>query len=253
MKIVMLAGKGISSRIVFHALSEQFDIDKVLIEEPVERSVFMKKRIKKLGLVTVAGQILFKLFVETLLSRTSRKRIREIKQQYKLNDSEIDADKAIHVDSANSDDAIALLRDLQPDIVVVNGTRIISKRVLQSVPATFINMHAGITPKYRGVHGAYWALANADAENCGVTVHLVDEGIDTGSVIYQTVIKTESRDNFVTYPYLQTASGVALEKKAISDIQNGCLKLQPSGPESRLYSHPTLWAYLGSLIFKGVK
>ena len=253
MKIVMLAGNGISTRIVYHALSEQFDIDKILIEQPVERAVFLKKRIRKLGLLTVVGQMLFKLFVEKPLSVTSKKRIQDIKTQYKLDDSDIDQEKVIRVDSANSDTCINFLKQLQPDIVVVNGTRIISERVLKSVPAAFINLHAGITPKYRGVHGAYWALVKNDANNCGVTVHFVDTGIDTGSVILQSNIKTEKKDNFVTYPYLQTAQGIVIEKKAIEDIQSGCVKTQTIDSESRLYSHPTLWGYLGNLVFKGVK
>ena len=39
-----------------------------------------------------------------------------------------------------------------PRVVIVNGTRIIQERVLQSVDAIFLNTHAGITPMYRGVH-----------------------------------------------------------------------------------------------------
>ena len=46
--------------------------------------------------------------------------------------------------------------------MVVNGTRILSRRMLESIDAVFLNMHVGITPKYRGVHGGYWALANGD-------------------------------------------------------------------------------------------
>src|SRR5438093_9923670 len=53
--------------------------------------------------------------------------------------------------------------------VVVNGTRIISEAVLTASDAVFINMHAGITPKYRGVHGGYWALYNGDGEAASST------------------------------------------------------------------------------------
>jgi folate-dependent phosphoribosylglycinamide formyltransferase PurN len=72
------------------------------------------------------------------------------------------------------------LKAINPDLVIVNGTRIISKKVLSSINSKFVNIHVGITPKYRGVHGTYWALVNNDVENSGVTVHFVDEGIDTG-------------------------------------------------------------------------
>ena len=52
--------------------------------------------------------------------------------------------------------------------------------LLEAVPAVFLNTLAGITPSYRGVHGAYWALVQRQPDACGVTVHLVDAGIDTG-------------------------------------------------------------------------
>jgi folate-dependent phosphoribosylglycinamide formyltransferase PurN len=67
------------------------------------------------------------------------------------------------------------LKAINPDLVIVNGTRIISKKVLSSINSKFVNIHVGITPKYRGVHGTYWALVNNDVENSGVTVHFVDE------------------------------------------------------------------------------
>lgn len=253
MKIVMLAGRGTSTNIAFHALNARFPIEKVILEESVPKGVLLRKRVKKLGIVTVAGQLLFKLLVETALSAVSGHRIREILEAYRLNDSEIDADKIICVDSVNSAACIALLRETRPDIVVVNGTRIISEEVLSCIDTRFINMHAGITPKYRGVHGAYWALVNRDDENCGVTVHFADKGIDTGAIIYQAKIDVTKKDNFLTYPLLQTAVGVVLEGRAVSDILDGTVQTRTNSLESRLWSHPTLWGYLKNRIRYGVK
>ena len=73
---------------------------------------------------------------------------------------------------------------------------------------------AGITPLYRGVHGAYWALAEGRRDLCGVTVHRVDAGIDTGEVLAQVLIDPTPQDNFVTYPWLQVAEGGTTAYKA---------------------------------------
>ncbi len=78
-------------------------------------------------------------------------------------------------------------------MVLVVGTRIISRKVLVAVAAPFINYHDGITPKYRGIHGGYWASAQSDLANFGVTVHLVDPGIDTGEVLYQARLQAVGR------------------------------------------------------------
>lgn len=80
------------------------------------------------------------------------------------------------MDSVISRIAVDLLQKLNPKEVVINGTRIISGNVLSCVPVYFINIHAGITPLFRGVHGGYRALYERDVGNCGVTVHLIDQG-----------------------------------------------------------------------------
>jgi folate-dependent phosphoribosylglycinamide formyltransferase PurN len=67
------------------------------------------------------------------------------------------------------------------------------QRKYSSINSKFVNIHVGITPKYRGVHGTYWALVNNDVENSGVTVHFVDEGIDTGNIINQAIVVPSKR------------------------------------------------------------
>ena len=154
--IVILGGKGKSTRIIYNSLKNDFRIEKVIIEESVPKVQFLKRRIRKLGLFKVFGQVLFRIMVVPYLKMVSRRRILELKKCYRLNDETIDISKIVNVISANSDETMAILTEINPDVVVINGTRIISDRIINCIPAKFINMHAGITPLYRGVHGAYW-------------------------------------------------------------------------------------------------
>lgn len=252
-RIVLLAGEGDSTHILYHALVKDFDIARVIMEAPVAKKQFLKKRIKRLGLAKVTAQIMFQAMVVPLLAKFSAKRRKAILEQYQLNESLIPEEKITRVNSVNDDTCLLLLQELQPAIVVVNGTRIIASRVLKSVEAKFVNTHAGVTPKYRGVHGAYWALVQNDAAHCGVTVHLVDPGIDTGAVIYQQNIEPSASDNFTTYPLLQLAAGIPLMKKAIGDIAAGRLQLIEGTAESRLWSHPGIFQYLYHRWFYGKK
>jgi methionyl-tRNA formyltransferase len=213
-----------------------------------------KRRLKRLGFLKVTGQVLFSIAVVPLLRLSGRKRIKEIKKHYSFDETAIPHEKITHFSSVNDDGCIALLKDLQPDIIIVNGTRIISRKLLESTGAGLINMHTGITPKYRGVHGGYWAVVNNDKENCGVTVHQVDKGIDTGAVLYQSLISVIGKDNFVTYPYLQFGEGLPLMQKAVDDMINN--KLTPRVPvtaESKLWYHPTAWQYIYHRLFRGKK
>ncbi|MCO5233150.1 MAG: formyl transferase [Chitinophagales bacterium] len=253
-KIIMLACNGQSTRIMFHGVNEIYPIHSIVIEDKPNRKTFLKNRIKKIGYWKVFGQIIFQLFIPRLLNRISKQRIQEIINDFKIDTSFIPTSKIINVSSVNSNECIEYLIAENPDIVIVNGTRIISKKVLNAINAIFINTHAGITPKYRGVHGGYWALVNNDKDNCGVTVHLVDEGIDTGGVLFQDIIKVSKNDNFITYPLLQVAKGVQLMQKTIESIYNNALTvIESKVTESKLWTHPTIWEYLKCWILKGVK
>lgn len=253
-KIVLLAGLGDSSIFMYNGLKDKFNIDAVIFEASGSRKKLVKRRIKRLGYFKVFGQLLFQLLYVPILRKFSSKRIQDIKQSYGLDDTAIDKEKVVNVTSVNSDLCLQTLKQIQPDLIIVNGTGIISKKILNSIDATFINTHAGITPKYRGVHGGYWALANNDKNNCGVTVHLVDAGIDTGGILYQEIIHPIKKDNFTTYTYLQIGEGIKLMSKAINSFLEGHLEIQKSKTnESKLWYHPTIWYYLSKRFFKGVK
>lgn len=252
-KIILLAGKGVSTNIIFNALNNDFGIHLVILEEKESQKIFLKRRIKKLGFWTVFGQLLFLIFISKPLTVFSRKRINIIAKENFLDDTEIPKNKIRNVFSVNASETINLLKNIDPDLIIVSGTRIISKKVIDAVSCRFINLHAGITPKYRGVHGTYWALANKDSENSGVTVHFVDEGIDTGNIIYQSRVLVTNDDNYATYPMLQLADGIKILKQTINDFCCDSIVVKQTSGKSNLYYHPTVWQYLKHKFFDQVK
>jgi len=252
-RILLLCRDDNTSKSVYNALRKSFEDVIVLCENHVSRSEMVKRRMKRIGFVETAGQVLFILAVSPLMRRRSQKRIDEIKREHGLDESETNW-QVTRVKTINSSEAQAAIREINPDIVVVNGTRIISKKTLQSINAPIINMHAGITPTYRGVHGAYWALAEDRPDLVGTTVHFIDEGIDTGSIIKQVSFSTTSEDNFCTYPYLHTAAGIPALIDAVKAILDGEVKKEKSISDkpSKLHYHPTIWEYFWGKIRKGV-
>ncbi|WOD43359.1 formyl transferase [Hwangdonia lutea] len=251
-KIIMLVGGDHSSYAIYNGLKAEYNIAHVILEKPKSRKEFIKRRIKKLGLVKVIGQVLFQKLVVPFLKKESQSRVDEIIEKNKLTFTDVEKEKLINVPSANSEVCIKTLKEINPDIVIVNGTRIISKKVLTSINGTFINTHAGLTPLYRGIHGAYWSKVNKDG-HCGVSVHLVDPGIDTGGILYQDLIETNRDDNFVSYTYLQLAKGIDLMKRAINDLMNNNSKVITNNLDSKFWTHPTIWFYLHHRLFNKVK
>lgn len=254
MKVVLIGGKSSSTPIVYNYLNNHIDFEAVIIEEKVPAKQLLRRRLKKLGYMKVIGQVLFQLFVVKALQSKSKRRIQDILKSNKLDNTPISNAKIRNVTSVNSEETILILNKIAPDIIIVNGTRIISKKVLDAVPSIFMNMHVGITPGYRGVHGAYWALVNNDSSNAGVTIHYVDQGIDTGKVIAQGAIEITKRENFATYPYLQTAKGLTLMLEAINNLKEGKkIESFPKTTFSKLWTHPTIWEYFYYYVSKGVK
>jgi phosphoribosylglycinamide formyltransferase 1 len=256
-RVVLLAGPGEPTHIVFHYLAAHFADVVVVMEQPVPRITLARRRAKRLGWATTLGQVAFVVVALPLLRRRARTRIHTIMAGSGLDSSPV-ADVR-HVASVNAPETTALLRGLEPSVVVVNGTRIIADAVLRAVPCPFINIHAGITPRYRGVHGGYWALAEGRPDLMGTTVHLVDAGIDTGGVLAWAYFAPARTDTIATYPYRHLADGLPLLVAQVERVLAGeTLSRSGSGPEgadaeSRLRWHPTLWGYLWARARRGVR
>jgi folate-dependent phosphoribosylglycinamide formyltransferase PurN len=243
-KIILLASDCESSRWVYHALEETVRIEAVILEQPISKKELAKNRIRKIGFIPVMGQVLFSALIVPFLKLRSKKRKACLINKYGLNNNDFSSTKTYRVSSVNEEACLKAINLLQPDIIVVNGTRIISKTILQSTNAIFINMHVGITPHYRGSHGGYWALRNKDAANFGTTIHLIDAGVDTGAVLKQVFIKPDKQDNFATYPVLQAAIGIDALKEVLTNMIAGNYETIKHTEKGNMYFQPTLWQYL---------
>jgi len=252
-KIVMFIGAGDSSLIMYNGLKNDFNIVKVIQEKKVPKKIFIKKRLKKIGYFKVFGQILFVIF-NKFLNKKSEKKINTIKKENKLSTDKIPENIIENVESINDTKVIDIVKNNMPDAIVVNGTRIIKEDILLNINVIILNTHMGITPRYRGVHGGYWSLVENDYKNCGVTVHLVDKGIDTGGILYQDNINIDSSDNFNTYTYYQIAKAIPLMKRAIIDSVNNKIAIKERKDlKSKIWSHPTLLEYLFFRVFRNIK
>ena len=252
--VFLLAGAGPSTWIVANALAREHAGLTVVIEQREPRAALLRRRARKLGLPTVAGQVMFQLWGK-IGARRADARVREIMDGAGLDDTPMEPGRYRRVASANDPSVASLIVGAEPDVVVVNGTRILSRAVLDTIGAIgvpVLNTHAGITPAYRGVHGGYWARAQGDMARCGVTVHMVDAGVDTGAVVAQATIAPGPRDNFFTYPMLQMAAAMPLLLKAVREARGGPLGTLQTGGESRQYYHPTLWGYVATGLGRGV-
>jgi folate-dependent phosphoribosylglycinamide formyltransferase PurN len=242
--VVLLAGSGPSTDVVANYLSDRVPDLVLVVEEPQSRLELARRRARRIGWVPAVGQVLF-VAIQPVLRRLGAHRRAAIFREASLDTSH--RVPTHRVSSVNDDATLALLTSLRPTMVVVHGTRIIAARILGSVDCPVVNMHAGITLRYRGVHGGYWALAERHPEWVGTTVHLVDPGIDTGGILAQATFVVSPEDTIATYPDLHLVHGLPLLGAQVDKVIAGsALEPVPASiaTGSGFYYHPTLWSYL---------
>jgi phosphoribosylglycinamide formyltransferase-1 len=104
-----------------------------------------------------------------------------------------------HPDRAAWDAALAkAVAEHRPDLVVSAGfMKILGPGFLAGIGAPMINTHPALLPSFPGTHGVADALAYG-VKVTGATVHLVDEGMDTGPVLAQAAVPVEPGDTAET-------------------------------------------------------
>lgn len=126
-------------------------------------------------------------------------------------------------DTLRDDAFAALLAELDPAMIVVAAYgKILPKNVLDYPAYGCINVHGSLLPKYRGAAPIQRALIDGETET-GVTIMYMAEGLDTGDMLYKTVVPITDDDTFETLFDKMAAAGAEALMAAIPGIISGTL------------------------------
>lgn len=124
----------------------------------------------------------------------------------------------IPVKNVNSAEFLKTMRLYEPDLLVsMSFNQILKKEIIEYAPKGFINCHAGALPFYRGRNPLNWALINGES-SFGITVHYIDEGIDTGDIIEQRLYPIKANDTYASLLKLAESECAAVLYSAINKI-----------------------------------
>lgn len=127
--------------------------------------------------------------------------------------------QVFHVRSHNSDECASILRDIAPDLIVLRGCGIIKKKILDIPTIGVINPHYATLPDFRGMDVTEWSvLCGADV---AVSVHTVNEGVDTGVVLRTARIEPQKTDTVGSLRDKSAALVVDLLASAVSELAKG--------------------------------
>lgn len=100
----------------------------------------------------------------------------------------------IKADLANEDSFKQQLRELNPDLVIIGSWgEILKKDVIDIPKLATVNCHPSLLPKHRGAN-PYASVLKMGENYTGITFHIVDEGIDTGKILFQARLKISEND-----------------------------------------------------------
>ncbi len=119
------------------------------------------------------------------------------------------------------------LRGLQPDVIVVAAYGLIlPQAVLDTPPKQCLNVHASLLPKFRGASPIAFAILSGETQT-GITIMLMDAGLDTGPILAQRAISIANDDTTGTLERRLSALGAVLLTDTLPRWLAGALTPQP--------------------------
>ena len=135
-----------------------------------------------------------------------------------------------------STDAVAEIRALAPDVIVVMAYgQILSRAVLEIPRIACLNLHASLLPRHRGAAPIQAAIVAGDHET-GISVMYMDEGLDTGDVLLQKRIEIAPGETGGSlHDRLAQIAPIAL-KEALSELEDGSAPRTPQDSSAASYA-----------------
>lgn len=129
----------------------------------------------------------------------------------------------------------------KPDVLFsINYTKIIPKKIAKKY--RIINAHS-LLPRFRGRNAVSWAIINARKDNYwkfGVTLHEIDEGIDTGKIIATSYFDIEEDDTAKSLYRKWEKNCFNLIKKMLPDLLSGNYQLHEQKGKSYYYDRDSI-------------
>ena len=116
------------------------------------------------------------------------------------------------------------VRDTTPDLIIAAGFPFILKeQFLKIAPRGILNIHPSFLPYYRGPRPLEWQIINGESQ-AGVTIHFMDEGIDSGEIVAQDRVRIVATDNLKTVQWKVMRKGARLLDEVLQRIEVGKLE-----------------------------
>ena len=123
----------------------------------------------------------------------------------------------------NSEDSLAYLSSLAPDVMVTAAYgQILRRKILSMAPYGIVNIHGSLLPRYRGAAPIQWALIDGEKET-GVTTMQTERGVDTGAMLITKKIPISDKDTAETLFTKLSLLGADAIAETLAGLEAGTL------------------------------
>lgn len=154
--------------------------------------------------------------------------------------------KTYELNNPNDDSFLPVLIQAKPDIIINQSQSILKARLLSIPTVGTLNRHNALLPKNRGRLTPFWVLYKNE-KLTGVSIHFVEEGIDSGPIVLQEEYKICRKDSFRSLVIKNYKIAPKLMLKAISLLEKGNKEFIDNDDKKATYNTtPTLkeaWLY----------
>lgn len=123
--------------------------------------------------------------------------------------------------SINNPKSIKKIRGYNPDIMVsILNNQIFKQPAIDACKLGILNLHTSLLPNYRGIMPVFWAMKHSE-KIIGVSVFLVDQGIDTGPLMAQQKVSIDQSDTLESLIIRTKEIGIKLIIDTLIRMRNG--------------------------------
>jgi peptidoglycan/xylan/chitin deacetylase (PgdA/CDA1 family) len=134
--------------------------------------------------------------------------------------------RLIEAGNLNGGPAAEALQALNADLGIVIGTRVLRRSTFSIPRMGCVNLHKGAVPQYRGMPAGFWEIYNSE-RTARVTVHQIDDDLDTGCVIETAQVEISPLDTPETLLNKLHIAGESALAEAVSRIRDGTARPIP--------------------------
>ncbi|WP_433757288.1 methionyl-tRNA formyltransferase [Nocardia sp. CA-135398] len=143
----------------------------------------------------------------------------------------------VHLTERADAETIDLVKRAEPDVIVVNSWYTWMPAELYNLPPHgTLNLHDSLLPKFTGFSPVLWALISGESET-GLTVHRMDQGLDTGDILVQRSLPIGPTDTGAELVLRGMELIPGALREALHALESGTAQWQPQRKSERTYFH----------------